>query len=86
MIFLTDRLAHAWAGMLLSLCTLSVCEQAGWGGYGVRVAVGLGTAIVAGIAKELFDRSQGEDFDWADFLYTFSGGFVQTGFLLTVWS
>ena len=61
-----DKQAHAWAGLAIML---AVSLFAGW-------VVGLAVAVVAGIAKEVYDALGFGQSDFMDAVATIAGGVV----------
>lgn len=58
-----DKLLHFIAGVIIALLFSTVHPVAG-----------LVVAILAGVAKELYDKAKGGLFDWKDLVFTVAGG------------
>ena len=80
----TDKLAHMGAGYVLGT-TVSLALRAKGMPVHKTIVWGIGTAMVAGIGKEIYDKKKGFLFDDGDAMSTIFGGLVGSATVAICW-
>lgn len=70
-----DKLLHLLAGILVSLLAMFISGIFIDHVYAIK-AIGLGSSILIGLAREVQNKIQGSLFDLKDWLYTIIGGLI----------